>query len=492
MEKPSEWTYQSASEQVMVGTFNGDAARLADMMIDTKNGIAFFPAVPTVRLGRHITIGTLPAGARGVAMFDLDGDGDLDVLGCSESGIRAYLQSDSMKFTDATQELGLKGVKGTSCALADVNGDGRSDLLIDTQLFFKGEKRFEQVVLPDLAKDAPLKVSSFAQCNGDGHPDILLSHVEGGLTVLLNDGKGRFTDATEKLGLADQACGAGGNGYFAPGDFNNDGLTDLYYATDKGLILVQGEAGKFAPLKHNLRFDYRCSPDYKPGKTGAGCFATIWKQDSMDIVSPGDSTLAIVANVDGEVRDVSINGNEIGLCASRQIATLAEDLNMDGYVDLYTISRDENQQNQFHTNRGYGSFMEPTLYDPTCFGEAHEKGAWGLAAGDVNGDGMNDLLLGHVDGEVALIVSDAAELRKPTEYPTYHAKKLQQTCIVSVSLKGHGTLGADVQLVDGPGKTKLRRTVGTQVLTGCRCPDTVNLAVREPTIRYAYDSRMEQ
>jgi len=93
---------------------------------------------------------------------------------------------------------------------------------------------------------------------------------------------------------------------------------------------------------------------------------------------------------------------------------------------------------------------------------------------------MNDLLLGHADGTVNIIVSGAANIREPTEHPTYHEKKLQQTCIVSVSLAGHGVLGADVQLVDGNGNTALRRTVGTQVLTGCRGPDIVNLAVRDP------------
>ncbi len=478
--KPSIWTYEYASEWNMRGTFNGEATRLAEMLVDTKNGTAFFPADVNVRLNRDVTVGTLPGGVRGVALFDIDGDGDLDAFACSEKGIRAYLQEGPMKFADATKKLGLAGVSGVCCAFADVNADGRSDLLVGTQLFLKQEQGFVKGTMLKVAKDGPLKVSSFVQLNGDGHADILLSHVGGGLTALLGDGKGGFKDATADLGLADEACGAGGNGYFAPGDWNGDGRTDLYYATGKGLILVQDEKGRFGPMKHKLAFDYRCSPDYKPGKTGAGCFGAVWRQESMDIISPGDSSLAVVANIDGEARDVSISGNEIGLCAARQIATLVEDLNMDGYADLYTISRDGIQKNQFHTNRGYGSFMDPSLYYAPAFGAAHKKGAWGIAAGDVNGDGMNDLLLGHIDGEITLVLSDAAEVRKPTEHPTYHAEKLQQTCILSVTLKGHGVVGADVRLVDREGNTTLRRSVGTQVLTGCRGPDTVNLAVREP------------
>ena len=478
--KPAAWTYESASADVMVGTFNGDSNRLAEMLVDTKKGTAFFPADVNVRLNQDVAVGKLPGGGGGVALFDLDGDGDLDVLACSPKGVRAYLQEGKMKFTDATEKLGLKGISGMSCALADANGDGRSDLLIDTQLLLKTEKGFLKAKTPVSKPDKPLKVSSFVELNGDGNPDILLSCDGGGLTALLGDGKGGFTDATGKLGLAGKECGAGGNGYFAPGDWNGDGRTDLYYATGKGLILVQDAKGRFNPTKHKLVMDYRCAPDYKPGKTGAGCFGAVWKPNAMDIVSPGDSSLAIVANIGGAAHDVSIDGNEIGLCAARQIATLVEDLNMDGYADLYTISRDAIQKNQFHTNRGYGSFMDATLYETAAFGDAHSKGALGAAAGDVNGNGMNDLLLGHVDGTITIMLSGAAEVRKATEHPTYHAKKLQQTCILSVTLRGRGVVGADVRLIDIKAAAVLRRTVAAQVLTGCRGPDTVNLAVREP------------
>ena len=476
---PSAWDYDYASDyEAMRGTFNGDSRQLADMMVDVENGTMYFPAIPTVRLNRHVTVGKLTGTVRGVALFDIDSDGDLDVLASSEGGIRAYLQDAPMKFSDATKTLGLDGVSGMSCAFADVNGDGQGDLLVDTQLFVKQKQGFAKSTMLKVANDKPFKVSSFVQLNGDGHADILLSSVDGGLTAFINDGKGGFKDATAELGLAAEACGAGGNGYFAPGDWNDDGRTDLYYATGKGLILVQDEKGMFSPVTHRLPFDYRCAPDYKPGNTGAGCIATVWKQDKMDIVSPGDDSMTIAVDRGGALVDVTGMGNEIVLQAARQIATLVEDLNMDGYLDCFTISR--KGSSQFHTNRGYGSFMDPSLYESASFGSAYEKGAWGIAAGDVNGDGMNDLLLGHIDGEINILLSDTAELREPQENAIYHDQKLQQTCVVSVALKGIGVLGADVRLVDGSDSTVLRRTVGTQVLTGCRGPDTVNLAVREP------------
>ena len=73
--KPSAWTCEFASADVMVGTFNGDSARLAEMLFDARSGTAFFPAVPTVRLNRDVAVGTLAGSVGGVALFDLDDDG---------------------------------------------------------------------------------------------------------------------------------------------------------------------------------------------------------------------------------------------------------------------------------------------------------------------------------------------------------------------------------------------------------------------------------
>ena len=493
----SVWTWREALGDEMTGTFNGAPEQLLAMMLDVRSGRAFFPAYPTVKFRPERALGRFDGPIRGVALYDVDGDGKLDVYACHEKGGRLYLQTGKLAFEDHTARLGLAGVRGVSCSFGDVNADGRADLLVDGILYLGSEGGFRRSTLLPAGANERVKCAALVEIDGDGYPDVVLSRLERGLAVYLNPGAkgGAFRDATAASGLASPACGAGQTGFFAPGDWNGDARTDLYYAIRKGLILVQNAKGRFAPIPHRIDFDYRTSGSREPGLTGAGCFAPLWRPDRWDLVAAGDMHVTIYTNERGRPRDVTGLGNETRIARVSQLATLAEDLNMDGRVDLFTVTRAADASNVYHANRGYGSYMLSELYaDYDAFpGKGYPTGAWGAAAGDADGDGATDLLLGGVDGVLRLLLSDAFghPLRQPREHPTALQKTLRQTCVLTVKVTGPlGVVGADVRLTDEAGRVVRRHVIASQVLTGCRGPDAVCLAVRQPgtyrlTVRYA-------
>jgi len=501
--QPAAWKWADALGDDMAGTFNGAAEQLLAMMSDAADKRDFFPAYPAVKFKDDLNVAAFTGGpVRGVALYDIDGDGRPDVYACHESGGRAFIQVAPLKFEDRTAALGLAGVKGASCSFADVNGDGYPDLLAGGVIYLGAKAGFSRSDLLPASADRQVKCAAFVDASGDGYPDVVVSRVQGGLSLYLNPGAkgGAFADATSAAGLDRPQCGAGETGFFAPGDFSGDGRVDLYYAVRKGLILVQDAKGGFSPLAHKIDFDYKTPGAGGPGLTGGGCFAPLWRPDTWDLVAAGDMHLTIVTSAGGTPVNVTRHANEVKVCRVSQLATLAEDLDMDGNVDLLTLVRDAGVKNIYHANRGYGSFMLPELYDAEGFpGKAYAAGAWGAAAGDVDGDGATDLVLGGADGVLRIMLSDAFghALRQPREHPTLMEQKLRQTRILTVRVAGPiGVLGADVRLADKAGRLVRRHVIGSQVLTGCRGPDTVNLAVREPgphtlTVRFS-DGLMRQ
>ena len=467
----------------MAGTFNGASERLAEMMADRALDQYYFPAIPTMQFGDDLVIDRRKEPIRGVALYDIDGDGKLDVYACCDGGNRVYLQTGRLKFTDATEKRGLTGIKSMSCGFADVTGSGRADLLVDGVIYLDGaEGRFSKSELLPAAASHNVKCSTFADINGDGYPDVVISRTDGGLHVYLNPGAkgGAFTDATVALGLDRKECGAALSGFFAPGDFNGDGRTDLFYAVRMGLLLVQGADGRFTPLSHDPEFDFT-TDDKADAKTGACCFAPLWRPDRLDLVATGQYRLQWMGELGGELRDLMPYGNEIWEGTEAMLPVIAEDLNADGNVDLYAGSGVA-ARNAIYGNRGYGSFTTPVLHKRGLFpGEAHRRGAWGLAAGDAKGDGTNDLLLGGIDGSLVLIPNNVMAERKPVENPTSVQRVLERTKILTVHVRGKvGVLGAIVTLADDKGHVVGLRMIGSNVATGCRGPDTVNLAARQP------------
>lgn len=120
----------------------------------------------------------------GVALGDYDGDGWCDIFLCSLNGSsRLYRNLGGWKFQDVTESAGLanSNMLARGAVFADVNGDGALDLLVT--------------------------------CSGQG------------TRLFLNDGAGHFRDA-QATELADNT----GSMSLALGDVNGDGSLDLYVA----------------------------------------------------------------------------------------------------------------------------------------------------------------------------------------------------------------------------------------------------------------------
>ena len=278
------------------------------------------------------------------------------------------------------------------------------------------------------------------------------------------------------------------------GDWNGDGRIDLFYAAASGFLLVQDADGAFAPVEHDIPFEFYAGQSGKDGMTGAGCMAPFVHADRNDLMIPGESGWYFVAQRDGVPVDLTPYGGEISEGSFMHLATIACDLNADGYPDAYTICGGANGRNRFIINRGYGLFMWATpnrAYEQVFVGPAHNSGGAGVAAGDVNADGAMDLLIADEGGRLTLLLNDTLAWRARAPKTTDDERRLAAVRLLPVTVRGPvGVLGATVVLRDAAGRPLATHLVGGNVATGCRGPDGVTFAVRDPgryrlQVRYA-------
>src|SRR5208337_3966771 len=173
-----------------------------------------------------------PGGAMSVAVGDLNLDGipDLVVANQSPGTVSVLLGNGDGTFRAAVTYDSGAGIGGIveSVAIADVNGDGKPDLVVGNHansdtvgvLLGNGDGTFQPAVTsPGLG----FWFVAVADVNGDGKPD-LIAECGGGVGVALGNGDGTFQDP---------ACyGTGATAPFgvAVADVNGDGHPDLVVA----------------------------------------------------------------------------------------------------------------------------------------------------------------------------------------------------------------------------------------------------------------------
>lgn len=158
-----------------------------------------------------------------VVLADLDGDGDLDLIIGNEDGNRLLMNDGHGVFTEAPAgNLPLRaGEETRNVDAGDVDGDGDLDILFANTGWRPGNDPQERLLLNDgrgrftdatdqLPRDAYTTLDAdFADLDGDGDLDIVLvSWQQQPHRVWINDGRGHFQDATSAYLPAD-AVGPG-------------------------------------------------------------------------------------------------------------------------------------------------------------------------------------------------------------------------------------------------------------------------------------------
>jgi hypothetical protein len=272
-----------------------------------------------------------------------------------------------------------------------------------------------------------------ADFNRDGAVDVVLvnsgrldaaSRPAGAENRLyLNDGKGRFRDATAEWRLPSPGYGMGA----AAGDFDNDGWTDLFLTTFSGPdTLLRNDHGRFVDVTRQAGivqdrrwstsagfFDLEGDGDldlfvvryvrYDP-QSALPCFDHGVRVYCTPILFRGEPSRLLRNNGDGTFTDVS--AGSVRAATGKGLALVIGDIEPDGDADVYVVS--DNAPNQLWINDGAGRLSEQGMLAGVALSEmGAEQAGMGADMSDVDGDGRMDIAVGNFQGETTSLYRQA-------------------------------------------------------------------------------------
>jgi len=344
---------------------------------------------------------------------DLNGDGKLDLVVANDCGdpnncyrngaVSVLLGNGDGTFQPATSYWSGGG-EALSVAIADVNGDGKPDLLVanyygrdDTShgavgvLLGNGDGTFQPAIAFSSGSISGLSLA-VGDVNGDGKPDLVVSHrqdfvgdYDGTITLLLGNGDGTFQSPVLFEGTGDTSV--------ALKDVNGDGKLDIVATLSCSRGICNRE-GSVTVLLGNGDGTFQQSMSYDSGGKGPAsmALADLNGDGKLDLVvtnSYGASSVAgvLLGNGDGTFQHVVTHG--LGGAGTTSIAVA--DVNGDGKADLLVINNNESTLGILLGN-GNGAFHPEILYNLVV------NGPHAVRAADVDRNGSPDLLIANGTG----------------------------------------------------------------------------------------------
>lgn len=292
--------------------------------------------------------------------IDVDHDGDLDVVVSVEHGVnRLYLNDGKGRLTNKRGAFGKVIHDSEHVRAADFNGDGNMDV-------------------------------------------VFVAEADEVHQLFLGDGKGSFTDVSDRLPAASQ-----GNG-LALGDVNGDNLPDIIigstgetdYAPDAKIIPARNLLFLNDPKRpgHFINATDTHLPKTND-QTESIALADMDADGDLDMVlaSPAHPNRLLLNDGKGRFTDASDRLELLVPMETRDVHVL--DVNQDGHIDIVFFSItsnnfgwDKDPQTRLLINDGKGRFKDETAKRLP----AHVFSSWAGTVVDFNSDGKPDLLVGAI------------------------------------------------------------------------------------------------
>jgi hypothetical protein len=327
---------------IATGDFNGDGKLDLAVANGTDNTVSVFLGKPDGSFSPRIDYPTGPQPSS-VTIGDFNGDGNLDIAVASQNCfVIAHIST--ITCGQASVSILLGNGDGTfqphqdfptatrpfSVATADLNGDGKLDLVLAgdlsnsvSVLLGNGDGTFQSHVdYPVPSPGGGPYWAIVADFNADGKPDVAAGYGDGSVAIYLGNGDGTL-QGPQTLQLRDSF---GANSGAAAGDFNGDGKIDIAVTSSSGANIFLGNGdGTFTFLNVVASGD------------GPVTAIDLNKDGRLDLIVVGTDSLhgtsgavyALVGNGDGTFQPTSAEATGVW-----PYSVVVGDFNGDGAVDF--------------------------------------------------------------------------------------------------------------------------------------------------------------